>query len=234
MESRRCRTRDAKEGCSLASRWLRFSKSGAPRACGIGGLARAAGRALGCRSSARGSAGVGSEGVEPSRHWVRARCATSAPRARDRCVEAGARLPCRARRRAGGRGPVVGREGVEPSGLRLKAGCRTVRRAPRAKNYVCSVETIAIVRGPCFERTGPKGAVGDLPPAPPPPCDEGRRADRAPPRVEGSGGPRTDRREDRGRREADGRGRRAPETPEAASGDPGRPRLRPSGTSKSA
>jgi len=57
-----------------------------------------------------------------------------------------------------------------------------------------------------------------------------------PPGLEGSGGP-PDRWEE-GRTEGGGeavnRGGRAPETPEAASGDPGRPRLRPSGTSKSA
>lgn len=158
------------------------------------------GAGTGVPSSARGSAGVGSEGVEPSRHWVRARCATSAPRARDRCSEAGARLPCRAIRRAGGRGPVVGREGVEPSGLRLKAGCRTVRRAPRAKNYVCSVETIAIVRGPPHRTDGSEGGGGTCRRRLPRPATRNGTRAGCPRASWGAEGPRTDGREDRGRK----------------------------------
>lgn len=52
---------------------------------------------------------VGSEGIEPSPHRLRAGCATATQRARR-----------------------VGREGVEPSSLRLKAGCLAIGPASRS------------------------------------------------------------------------------------------------------
>lgn len=200
----------------------------------FGCLAGAAGTRVPVVGARIGRSGLGGSRTLASlgKSQVRYLCATSP----SSMVEAGAPLPCRAWRRAGGRGPVVGREGVEPSGLRLKAGCRTVRRAPRAKNYVCFTETIAIV---C--RHLPGGAKGTAGPGGGPSrrrlspgeterarteCPLASREADDPDRWEGG---RTE-----GGGEAVHRGRRAPETPEAASGDPGRPRLRPSGTSKSA
>lgn len=152
-----------------------------------GGLAGAAGTRVPVVDARIGRSGLGGSRTLASlgKSQVRYLCATSP----SSIVEAGAPLPCRAWRRAGGRGPVVGREGVEPSGLRLKAGCRTVRRAPRAKNYVCFTETIAIVRrhlpGGAKGTAGPGGPLSSAPF----PWGDGARADRVPPGLEGSGGP---------------------------------------------